>query len=198
MKDTIRVLIALVVALAGGIAIAVSGNTALVHGVDRIAPIGLLWVNAIRMTVIPLVVSLLITGVASVADLKSIGRIGSRTLLVFVSLLAGTALIAMPIARFVFGLLPPSFAGRPPLPPGSVEAAGQLGATGADTSFGAFLVSLIPANPVAAAANGAMLPLIIFALLFSLALTRCPLDARQQIVRLFEATRDAMLVLVRW
>src|ERR1700722_13653177 len=106
MKDGTRVLVALIVALAAGIAIAASGNASLLAAANAIVPVGTIWVNAIRMTVIPLVVSLLITGVASAADLKSIGRIGGRTLLIFVSLLTGVALIVAAVVPFVFALLP--------------------------------------------------------------------------------------------
>jgi len=92
---------------------------------DALAPVGTLWVNAIRMTVIPLVVSLLITGVASATDLGAIGRIGGRTLIVFVLLLAAIAAIVIPLASALFALLPlPSTAGaRPTLPAGALEAA---------------------------------------------------------------------------
>src|SRR5215470_15268799 len=107
MKESTRVLVALGAGVAGGTAIAASGSAPLLRAADLIAPIGALWVNAIRMTVIPLVVSLLITGVASATDVKSVGRLGGRTLLVFVLLLAGTAIIAVPFARPLFALLPP-------------------------------------------------------------------------------------------
>src|SRR6185437_6854455 len=130
MRDSTRVLVALVVALAGGMAIAASGNTTLLHDADLIAPIGTLWVNAIRMTVIPLVVALLITGVAGTSELKAIGQMGGRTLLVFGLMLGGVALIIMPVAPVVFSILPRLIANRPPLPAGAVEAAGQLGASG--------------------------------------------------------------------
>ncbi|MGE5102105.1 MAG: cation:dicarboxylate symporter family transporter, partial [Deltaproteobacteria bacterium] len=76
MKDSTRVLIALGAAVAGGIAIGAYGGATLLRVADGVAPIGTLWVNAIRMTVIPLVVSLIITGVASVSDVKAIGRLG--------------------------------------------------------------------------------------------------------------------------
>ena len=106
MKESTRVLLALGLAIAGGIAIAATHNTALIRAADSIAPFGTLWVNAIRMTVIPLVVSLLIVGVASAADIKSVGRIGRRTLLVFLLLLVGTAVVVMPFGPALFGLLP--------------------------------------------------------------------------------------------
>src|SRR6266705_6278017 len=98
MSERTRVLVALVLAIVAGIAIAISGSASLLRAADFIAPIGTLWVNAIRMTVIPLVVSLLVVGVASAADVKSIGRIGGRTLLVFLFLLVGTAIVVMPLA----------------------------------------------------------------------------------------------------
>jgi proton glutamate symport protein len=198
MKDGTRVLIALVVALAAGIAVAASGNATLLGAVNYVVPIGTIWVNAIRMTVIPLVVALLITGVASATDVKAIGRIGGRTLVVFASLLTGLALVVAAIVPFVLALLPRNGTSHPPLPAGAAEAAGQLGAAGGALTVGEWLVSLVPSNPVAAAANGQIVPLIIFTLLFGLAIAHSPAAARERLVGFFEAVRDAMLVLVRW
>ena len=92
MKEPARVLLAVAVAIAIGMGIAASHNASLLRATDYLTPIGALWVNAIRMTVIPLIVSLLITGVAAAEDLRAVGRMGGRTLLVFIALLAATAL----------------------------------------------------------------------------------------------------------
>ena len=132
-----KVLIALIAALIIGAAIAVSGNPTLVGFADALVPIGTLWINAIRMTVIPLVIALLITGVASTSDVKAIGRIGSRTLVVFLSLLVGVAIVSGIVGPLVFKLLPPNLGSHPSLPPGAAEAAEQLGAAGATPTFGA-------------------------------------------------------------
>jgi len=121
MKETGRVLLALLAAILLGVLVAASHNASLIRVADAFAPIGTLWVNGIRMTVIPLVVSLLIVGVASVSDIKSIGRLGGRTLVTFVLLLIGVAAIVIPIALAMFRLLPPH--GALELPPGAVEAA---------------------------------------------------------------------------
>src|SRR5436190_14278205 len=129
MKEGTRVLVALVAGLAGGLAIAASHSRVLLVAGDYVAPIGTLWVNAIRMTVIPLVISLLITAVASASDVKSIGRLGGRTLVVFVLLLAGTAIVVMPFGPALFRLLPQRL-GAPQLPPGAAEAAGQIASGG--------------------------------------------------------------------
>jgi Na+/H+-dicarboxylate symporter len=68
MKESTRVLAALAAAIGVGALGAASGSKPLLNVADALAPIGTLWVNAIRMTVIPLVVALLITGIASAAD----------------------------------------------------------------------------------------------------------------------------------
>jgi Na+/H+-dicarboxylate symporter len=195
MKESTRVLLALGGAVGGGIAISAAQSDLLLRAADAIAPIGAMWVNAIRMTVVPLVVSLLITGVASATDMKSIGRLGGRTLTVFLLLLAVTAAIVVPLAPSLFALLPSG--ARPTLPQGAAEAAGQLAADPSQT-FGAWLTSLIPTNPIAAAASGSMVQLVLFTLLFALAITRTPPASRAAIVEFFRGLGDAMLVLVRW
>lgn len=198
MKDGTRVLVALGAGLAGGAAIAASGNATLLRAADAVAPVGTLWVNAIRMTVIPLVVSLLVTGVAAAADLRAIGRIGGRTLLVFFLLLLGTAAVVVPLAPLLFAPLPLAPGARPALPPGAAEAAGQLAAGGEAPGFASWLTSLLPTNPIAAAASGAMLPLILFTLLLALAIARSPAAARDTLLGFFRALGEAMLVLVGW
>lgn len=196
MKESSRVILALVAAILLGVVLAASQNAALIRAADAIAPIGTLWVNAIRMTVIPLVVSLLITGVASVADIKSIGRLGGRTLITFVLLLICVAVVVIPIAVAIFALLPAH--GALDLPAGALQAANEISADGQTQTFSAWLISLLPANPIAAAANGAMMPLILFTLLLALAIARSPETSRQTLTHFFRALSDAMLILVRW
>jgi proton glutamate symport protein len=191
-----KVLIALVAALALGVAIAASGNTTLLGLVDAIVPIGTLWINAIRMTIIPLIFTLLITGVASASDMSAIGRIGGRTILVFFFLLVGVAIASMVVAPLVFGLLPPNV-GQAVLPAGAKEATQQLASSGAPT-FSEWFATLAPPNPVGAAANGAIVPFIIFTFLLALAIAHTPDPGRDRLVGFFVAFRDAMLTLVRW
>ena len=165
---------------------------------DAAAPIGTLWVNAIRMTVIPLVVSLLITSVASMSDVSMIGRIGARTLAVFLAMLAGATALTIPLAIAVFSGLSRLTVLRPELPPGAADAATSVSAGASAVGFSSWLTSLIPTNPVAAAANGAMLPLILFTLFLALAIARTRAVARETLLGFFGALSEAMLVLVRW
>jgi proton glutamate symport protein len=195
MTENNRVLLALGLAIAIGVSIALSGNAVALHVADLVAPIGTLWVNAIRMTVIPLIVALLIMGVSSTAA-SAIGRIGARTIAAFVLLGSFIAAVMMPLLAAVFTLLPATGA-RPALPPGAAEAAEELGAARAQ-GFAGWLTGLIPTNPISAAANGAMLQLVLFTLLFAAALSQVAPARREPVLAFFAGVADAMLVLVRW
>jgi Na+/H+-dicarboxylate symporter len=197
MNESARVLLALGAAVAIGIAVAASGNAALLSAADTIEPIGAIWVNAIRMTVILLIVSLIVTSVASATAVKAVGRLGGKTLLVFVAMLMSLAVVVVPITKAVFGLLGARGVNAPPLPAGAAEAA-RLLAADPKQSLAGWLVSLVPTNPIAAASGGSMLPIIVFTLLFALAAAKAAPATRETILRLFQAVSEAMLTMVRW
>lgn len=157
-------------------------------------PVGTMWVNAIRMTVIPLVVALLVTGIASARDLRAVGRLGGSALVLFVALLAGVALFT--------ALAAPPLYDRLVVDPASAaalreRAAGGTGAVPPLPGFATWLTSLVPVNPVRAAAEGAMLPLIVFTVAFALAAARLTEETRALVLGFFRAVADAMLVMVR-
>jgi len=190
------------VALGAGIAAGVA--LSLVDpGVSRaivavVEPFGTLFVNAIRMTVVPLVVSSLIVGVASTEDRAMLARVGGRGILVFVLLLTlsgGLAALVTPPLMSNLQLDPAAVAQvRAASPSASSIAAGAASIQGP----AAWLVSLVPSNAIAAAADGAMLPLIVFALALGLALGAVEANARNEVVLFFRAITESMLTLVRW
>src|SRR4051794_34041636 len=100
-----RASIGLVLGLAVGIAISLSASPTMRSFAAALEPIGTLWVNAIRMTVIPLVVSLLIATIANEKDLGAVGRLGGRAVAIFVMLLSGVALVGFLAGPPVFTLL---------------------------------------------------------------------------------------------
>lgn len=189
-----RVVVALSVGLIAGMGVAASGDQRLYSAVSFLEPLGTLWVNAIRMTVVPLVVSLLIVAVASVTEITTIGRMGARTLTCFVLLLFFSATLAVIIVPPIFTLLQID-----PASSASLRAAASAGTLGAGKlpTFGQWLVDIVPANPVKAAADGAMLPLVVFSLLFAIALTGLRDETRAPVVHFFRAVSEAMLILVR-
>src|SRR5689334_20906078 len=105
MMGSNRVILALALAIVLGLLVAASGNSAALRFADLVAPIGALWVNAIRMTVIPLIVSLLITGVASTAG-SAVGRLGVRSVIVFVLLSSLLAVVMIPLITLAFNAMP--------------------------------------------------------------------------------------------
>jgi len=196
---TTRVLLALILGLALGLALSASHWPHAPTVIAVVEPVGVLFVNAIRMTVIPLVFSLLVAGVAAAGDPGAIGRLGGRALLLFVVLLTLAGVTAALVA-------PPIFA-RVPIDP---QAVASLRASIGDSSgtlvevarrtptFAQWITDLVPANPIRAAADGAMLPLIVFAIALGLALLAIPVQRRMALVELFRGFADAMLVIVRW
>jgi len=180
--------------LVGGI-ISVSGNRTLQSAVAWVEPLGDLWVNAIRMTVVPLVVALLISGVASVANLSVVGRLGARTFIAFVSLLLLVAAVALMAAPPLFALFHIDGAGV-----ASIKAANSAASDAAVQLPGLrqWLVSIIPTNAIKAAADGTMLPLVVFSILFALAIMRTGGSSRKTLLDFFDALGEAMLTLVRW
>ena len=198
-SPTVLALAALLAGLILGAAAAATDAPALRAVVRVIEPLGAIWVAAIRMTLVPLVVSLLVTSVASVSDVRAVGRLGARAIGWFLALLVGASLFAA-LAT------PPLMAGLDIDP----AAAAALRASATDTTASAagaapelptlrgFVVGLVPTNPVRAAVDAAMLPLVVFVVLFAAAVTRLPASGRDPIVTFFTAVRDAMLVVVGW
>jgi Na+/H+-dicarboxylate symporter len=160
--------------------------------VPFIEPIGTLWVNAIRMTVIPLVAALLITGITS-ASAQRVGRMGAQSIGLFLFLLACAALFTAIVAPFAFRPL-----SLDPASTAALRANAHQTPNPADLSWTNWLISLIPVNPIKAAADSALLPLIVFTVIFSLALTRLDAATRAPIVRLFQTLADALIIVVRW
>lgn len=187
-------LIALALGFGGGLAAhALHGGWPL-DAATALAPIGTAWTNALRMTVIPLVLANLVLGVAGGGDGRTVGRLGALSLATFALLLVAAGVVTA-LA------VPPILAALP-------HAATSLGAAGAAGAapppavppppFTDWLVGLIPVNPFRAAADGDILALIVFTLPFALALTRVRADLRRPLVEGVRAVSEAMTVLLRW
>ena len=175
MSQTRRVMLALAAGLALGVALGFAGGAwaTTVRGVVAAAETaGALWVNGIRMTVVPLIVSLLVVGVASTGgaagDTTRVGRLGLRAFALFYLSLAAVALFVALVAPPLFALFPHNPALRGALDHAVVSSAAQTG----PVSWSAALVAMVPSNAIMAAAQSAMLPLVVFALFLGFALTR--------------------------
>jgi Na+/H+-dicarboxylate symporter len=158
--------------------------------------VGTLWLNALKMTVIPLVVALLVVGIARSAEAALGGRIAGRSVLWIVIVCTASAIfgaVAIVALTHLF-----------PLPRGTAEGLqGALSgieqkAAGPMPGVADFFKGVIPDNVFAAATNGDVLPLVVFSVLFALALGRIGESGRRTVVDLFEAVADALLVIIAW
>jgi proton glutamate symport protein len=199
VRSATYVLAALVAGFVLGSLAAATSSPVALRIVAVIEPLGTLWVNAIRMTVVPLVVAVLITGVVTGLGSRSLGRLGGRALVTFAVLLIAGGLIALAIA-------PPLLA-RLPLTPDVADRLRASAATAASSTVTAVqqlpslaqrIVETVPANPIRSAADGAMLPLVVFTLVLALAIARLAPPLRESIVGFFSGVSDAMLVIVGW
>lgn len=199
MSLTVKLLIGLVAGIFAGILISMNPSPPLLAIVEFVRPIGTLWVNAIRMTVIPLVVSSLIVGIAAAPDVRSVGRIGWRAIVVFVATVGLAATFAAVVGQ-------PLLAGLD-IDPATATALRESGASATEASgagvedvptFGEWLTGLIPVNPVAAMAEGAMLPIIMFSVAFGIAVLALPAVKRAPLTSVLQSVFDATLQLVRW
>jgi len=195
MSQATRILGTLAVGLLLGIFSARYG-AAWVENVIAVAePIGALWLDALRMTIVPLIVSLLVTGIATSAEAVRASRLAFRAVLLFLAVLWSGAVLSAFLTPLLLRLWP--------MP---TEAAGKLKAAlsssteklGEIPTVGQFLSSIVPTNPIAAAAEDAILPLILFTLVFAFALTRLPVEPRERLVGFFRAIADTMLVVINW
>ncbi|RVT90560.1 cation:dicarboxylase symporter family transporter [Sphingomonas crocodyli] len=152
-------------------------------------PIGKLWLDALTMTIVPLVFGLLVGGIASAAASAGSSGVATRATIWFAALLIGACLAAALATELALAVspVPDAAAGlRTDLPAPQIAAPAS------------WITSLVPTNIIKAAADSAMVPLVLFALLFGLAVTRIDQDLRAPILLVFRALVETMLVIVRW
>jgi proton glutamate symport protein len=196
-----RATIAILAALVGGMLLGIAAA-----GID--APwrdpatraalvVGGLWLDALKMTVIPLIVALLVTGIVGSAEAARAGGLATRSILWFVVVLTGSATFG--------GVVTPALLALFPLPEQAAEALRvglasiDAGATAASVPTASdFLRSIIPSNVISAAAEDKILPLVVFTAIFAFAMTRIEAPKRKALAGFFEAVTETMLVMIGW
>ena len=195
MTLSLKIFLSLLAGLGVGTALTAFGSPAAsATALAIFEPVGGVWLDGLQMTVIPLVVGLLFTGIADAAGSARTSRLAGRALLLFAVFIIGSAVIAV---FFV-----PALLAAWPIAAGAAEAllAGEATTAAAPVTMtaGAWLRSFVPTNVFAALASGTMLQLVVFTGAFAMAATRLPDTQRTALVTLFNAVTQAMLVLVQW
>ena len=194
MSPTTRLLTGLIAGLIAGAALPALSPEISRYAVQILEPVGVLWVNGIRMTVLPMVVSLLVVSIGGARDAKSIGTIGRNAFAVCLMMLVGAAVVVALIVPPFIASLPLSDASLAALRVNAVAEPSAQGVTG----LASWITSLIPANPVKAAADGALLQLLIFTIFFGIALTHVSAERRDPVLAFFRGVAETMIVIVRW
>lgn len=164
-----------------------SGATALAGALE---PIGALWVNALRVAVVPLSACLVVTGMLAIPSGKALGRWGLYSLLVFAGLLIAGALITYPIVEAYLGAFGPG---------GHIQPSGAYAPSTANGySFLDWLSGLIPSNHFESLVKGDLLPVVVLSMLFGLALRSLEEERSRPVTAILAAIRDALLVYIRW
>jgi proton glutamate symport protein len=182
-----------------GSVIGASHSAGALRAASWLAPVGQLWVNAIRMTIVPLVVSLLFVSLASSETGEGLGTLTGVTIATFFALLVFAAVFAVLLGPPLIGDM--KLAGDAAAALRSTASAGAPGTVAQVTQlpgFGVWLTSLVPANVIKAAADGAMLPLIVFTLLMALASRHIEPALRQTLIDFFSGLAAAMTRVVEW
>lgn len=189
MSLTTRVLLGLLAGLALGIALASWLPPSWQALAGWIEPIGTIWTRALQLVVIPLVTTLLFTGVSSGGT--GLGRLGGKGIAFFAITLAAVAAFTLLVTPAIFARIP-------------FDADAALTLRTASTAphdavptFRDWLVGLMPSNLVAAISAGAMLPIIVATLMFAVAATRLPTETRERLERVAKAISSLTIIVVR-
>jgi len=163
------------------------GSPGMTRLADALEPVGTAFVNLVRLVVVPIVATTVFTGVVRLGDPRRLGRIGGVTLAFFLGTMVIAVLIGMAVMSLALSFapetVPPPAEERPPdRLPGTVE----------------FLLGLIPTNIVDVAARSALLPLVVFSVLFGAAVATLPEERRRPLTTLAESVTDAMIRMVHW
>jgi Na+/H+-dicarboxylate symporter len=192
MSLTTKVLLGLVLGLAFGVFLAPAEAGWAAVTVAWIEPLGGLWVNAIRMTVIPLIVSLLISGIVS-TETKTLANLGWKTVAWFLGMVAASTTLGGLTASTLLRWVGAQDVQIPEFASGGAQAAEVT-----LPPFRDWFVGLLPANPVGAAAEGAILPLVVCTVVFGLAATRIEPELKGTVIRGAKALSEMTMVVVGW
>lgn len=158
------------------------------HTMQTVAWVGKLFLNLLMLTIIPLIVAAVITGITSLGDVRKLGKLGGFTVLYYLS----TTAIAVLVGLIMVNIIQPGIgiSELSDIIPDKVIAKEK---TGIEDIVG----SLIKPNLVAAAAESQLLPIILFCLAFAAALTTIG-DKGKTVIHFFEGLNDVMMKLVIW
>ena len=175
MNLSIKIFISLVLAVIVGL---IAGEPALPFINWWIAPIGTIFINLIKMMIVPVVLCSLVVGMTSLGDTTKLGRIGIKTILLYLV----TTAIAIVIGFGVAGLAHPGVGLQM-----TSDAVVKVKEAPASVQVG---VAMSPANPVASMAKADILPVIVFALFIGVGILKVGGERADILIKFFDACAE--------
>lgn len=197
-----QILIAIVLA---GIAGLITGTERGLFGVPFLAGyqfMGTLFLNALKMIIVPLITSSIIASIASLGSGSDLGRIGVKTLVYY----AATSMLAILVGLVFVNLFTPGLSGGQPVGDSlnltqdseALDAALASVAGRGGSDIVEIFIRMIPTNVVAAAADGEMLGLIFFSLVFGFFMTRIPERQAVSLLHFWQGIAETMVLITMW
>jgi Na+/H+-dicarboxylate symporter len=197
MKLSTKILIGMVVGAVVGVGAKILDVAWLLGLLIAIEPIGLAFINLIMMVVVPMVAGSLLVGIASLGDIRKLGRIGGKTIALFLVTTVISASIGLTLALTARPAMQLDAEARAELA-GQFESLAQAPAAEAPPNLVDTLVDMIPRNPFAAAAQMDLLPLIIAIVIFGAAINMIPADEQKAVITFFKGVNSLCIVVIRW
>jgi proton glutamate symport protein len=194
-----QILIALILAVIAG---SLAGTDAALFGLRFYAVfdfIGTLFLNALKMLIVPLVMSSIIVGIAGIGSGGAFGKLGLKTLAYYLT----TTLFAVLVGLIVVNMVAPGMVDGEPakhlvgLSQDTSDVAAKVAGKGAGDLVGIFL-RMVPTNVVAAAADGQMLGLIFFSLLFGFFMTKIEETYAESLYKFWQGMFQVMMKITDW
>jgi Na+/H+-dicarboxylate symporter len=162
--------------------------------------LGTIFMNALKMLIVPLILSSIITGVAGIGDSGAMGRLGGKTLMYY----ATTSLLAILVGLLMVNFVNPGIVDGSPASEvvamseeSTAEVAARVQGRGAGDIVDIF-IRMVPTNVIAAAAEGKMLGLIFFSLLFGYFMTRVTGSPGQVLKDFWQGVFEVMMKITDW
>ena len=183
-------------ALGGVLSVSSPGRTTLVLPVLQVC--GTLWMNALRMVALPLALANVVSSMANTGTARAAGRIGGAIALYLAMLLFG-AVVVWTVVPPVLHRVPVDRTALLQMKAPAIESTSDSKENGKSAGTpGDLVTALVPRNLIRSAVNEEFLPLVIFAVLFGLAMQRIDPENRGALTRLAAGISQTLMVLVRW
>ena len=201
-KIYIKILLAILVGIIAGYLSGKTGNIFGLHFYSLYVFLGQLFMNALKMMIVPLILTSIITAVSNLSSASILARLGSKSfyyyiLTSFIAIVIGITLVLLFKPGYVNGQPVQQLLGLP-APPQTLLT--HLQSHGVSDMLDIFL-RMFPANIVQAAANGEMLGMIVFSLLFGFFITKLPKVERDVMQNFWQAANhviQSMILLILW